>query len=63
MKKQIEFKRTEIGIIPEEWEVKELGEICQLVKKQYSPSKKDVRAYIGLDMLYKIFYSQFYKYQ
>jgi type I restriction enzyme S subunit len=35
--------------LPEEWEVKELGEVCQLVKKQYSPSKRDVRAYIGLE--------------
>jgi type I restriction enzyme S subunit len=49
MKKQIEFKQTKIKVIPEEWEVKELGEVCQLVKKQYSPSKKDVRAYIGLE--------------
>lgn len=43
------FKETELDTIPEEWEVKELGEACQLVKKQYIPSKSDVRAYIGLE--------------
>lgn len=46
---QAKFKETELGEIPDGWEVKELGEVCQLVKKQYNPSKKDVRAYIGLE--------------
>ena len=31
-----EFKMTEIGLIPEDWEVKKLGEICENVRNGYN---------------------------
>lgn len=43
------FKQTEIGKIPEEWEIKEIGDTCQLVKNIFTPSSKDNFHYIGLE--------------
>jgi len=47
--KQSKFKETEIGKIPEDWNVKEIGDVCHLVRDSFSPSKEDSRAYIGLE--------------
>jgi hypothetical protein len=30
MKKKTEFKQTEIGVIPEEWEVKRIGDLVKI---------------------------------
>lgn len=49
MKLKTKFKQTEIGMIPEEWEVKHLGDCIQLVRKQFLPTENDVRPYIGLE--------------
>ena len=43
------LKQAEIVKIPRDWKVKKLGECCQLVKKQFIPSKDDIRPYIGLE--------------
>ena len=43
------FEDTEIGLIPEEWEVKRLGDCLEIVKKQFKPTKSDIRRYIGLE--------------
>lgn len=45
----IKLKQMKKEIIPETWEVKKLGECCQLIKKQFIPSKDDIRPYIGLE--------------
>jgi len=47
--KQSKFKETEIGKVPEEWDVKEIGDVCHLVRDSFSPSREDSRAYIGLE--------------
>ncbi len=49
MKSETKFKETEIGKVPEEWNVKEIGDVCHLVRDSFSPSKEDSRAYIGLE--------------
>ena len=49
MKSETKFKETEIGKVPEEWNVKEIGDVCHLVRNSFSPSKEDSRAYIGLE--------------
>ena len=43
------FKETEIGKIPEDWEIKKIGEVCQLVKEQYKPKASENLLYIGLE--------------
>ena len=43
------FKDTEIGMIPEDWKVKRLGDCLEIVKKQFKPTKSDIRRYIGLE--------------
>jgi type I restriction enzyme S subunit len=43
------LEQTEIGLIPEGWEIRKIGECCRIVKKQFLPSKNDVRPYIGLE--------------
>lgn len=43
------FKETEIGLIPEEWEVKKIGDVCQQVRNSFNPNEKDIRTYIGLE--------------
>ena len=48
MKSKQKFKETEIGKIPEDWEVKSIGDVCDLVREQLIPDKNDVRPYIGL---------------
>ena len=35
---ETKFKNTEIGRIPEKWEVKTLGELCEF-RNGYTPSK------------------------
>ena len=49
MKHEGEFKETEIGKIPEYWENKRIGDVCQLVKEQFIPTKEDIRNYVGLE--------------
>lgn len=49
MKQKTKFKQTEVGMIPEDWEVKRIGDCCQLIRKQFIPSKDDIRPYIGLE--------------
>jgi type I restriction enzyme S subunit len=49
MKQKTKFKDTEIGKIPEDWKVKRLGDCLDIVKKQFKPTKGDIRKYIGLE--------------
>ena len=49
MKQQTKFKDVEIEKIPSDWKNKIIGECCYLVKKQFTPSKDDIRSYIGLE--------------
>jgi len=49
MNQKSKFKQTEIGMIPEEWEEKRLGDCLKLIRKLFSPSKDDVCPYIGLE--------------
>ncbi len=44
-----EFKETEIGRIPEEWEVVRLGEIGKQRKETIIPSREEELLYIGLE--------------
>ncbi|MBI5458933.1 restriction endonuclease subunit S [Methanobacterium sp.] len=43
------FKKTEIGLIPEDWEVKRIKDVCKLVRKSFYPNENDVRPYLGLE--------------
>lgn len=43
------LKKTEIGEIPENWEVVRLGEVCKLRKEQVLPKPQD--RYVGLEHL------------
>jgi len=45
----LKFKKTEIGEIPEHWEVVRLGEVCELRKEQVIPNPKE--KYVGLEHL------------
>lgn len=36
-------------VIPEGWQNRRIGECCELVKKQFMPSKDNTRLYIGLE--------------
>lgn len=42
-------KQTEIGLIPESWEVVELGEVCDLIKNTYEPQANGNKPYVGLE--------------
>ena len=42
-------KDTEIGMIPDDWKVKRLEDCLEIVKKQFKPTKSDIRRYIGLE--------------
>jgi len=44
------YKKTEIGIIPEDWEVKPLGHFVANINKKYEQNDKDI-PYIGLEHL------------
>lgn len=43
------FKETEIGAIPEEWDVLELEKFAELIKNTYLPNKSEELLYIGLE--------------
>jgi len=43
------FKETEIGTIPEEWDVLELEKFAELIKDTYLPNKSDELSYVGLE--------------
>ncbi|MBI5152748.1 restriction endonuclease subunit S [Candidatus Peregrinibacteria bacterium] len=43
------FKKTELGEIPEEWEVIKFSEICELVKTKIDPKTTKESVYIGLE--------------
>ena len=43
------YKETEIGLIPEDWEIKKIGDICQQVRNSFNPNDNDIRPYIGLE--------------
>ena len=45
----LKLKKTEIGEIPEYWEVVRLGEVCELRKEQVIPNPKE--KYVGLEHL------------
>jgi type I restriction enzyme, S subunit len=46
---KIEFKQTEMGLIPTNWELKKLDEACEIKKNLFFPSKKENLKYIGLE--------------
>jgi type I restriction enzyme, S subunit len=46
---QTKFKETEIGPIPEGWDVFEFGKIAELSKEGYLPGKGEELCYIGLE--------------
>lgn len=54
MKKKEGFKETKLGWIPEDWEVKKLGDLCNNAKGEYGinasavPFKKDLPAYLRI---------------
>lgn len=43
------WKETEIGTVPEEWEVLELEKFAELIKDTYLPNKSEELSYIGLE--------------
>jgi type I restriction enzyme S subunit len=43
------FKETEIGTIPEEWDVLELDKFAMLAKDAYLPNKEEDLFYVGLE--------------
>jgi type I restriction enzyme S subunit len=49
MKRNEGFKETEIGKIPEDWEVKEVGETCVLIRNPFMPDSRDIRNYVALE--------------
>ncbi|QCX32594.1 hypothetical protein FDN13_02160 [Caloramator sp. E03] len=49
-----EFKKTEIGVIPKEWEVKKLGELAEIYKgkkpkRMFKYIQEDVKRYITME--------------
>ncbi len=46
----VPLKETEIGMIPEEWEVVRLGDVAEDRRETVDPKKKDI-AYVGLEHL------------
>ena len=49
MNNKDKFKLTEIGMIPEDWEVKKISDTCSIIREQFTPNFKDIRNYIGLE--------------
>jgi len=49
IKMQSKFKETEIGSVPEEWDVFEFGKIAKLSKENYLPRNGVELCYIGLE--------------
>ncbi|MBU4536012.1 MAG: restriction endonuclease subunit S [Euryarchaeota archaeon] len=43
------FKETEIGLIPNDWEIKKIKDTCHQVRESFSPNENDNRYYIGLE--------------
>lgn len=43
------LKETEIGLIPESWEVTELDSVCGIISNQVQPNPNGNRPYIGLE--------------
>ncbi|MCL0050614.1 restriction endonuclease subunit S [Dehalococcoidia bacterium] len=48
---KVGLKQTEIGLIPEEWEVVRLGEVCEMDSNQVLPNTADAKQlpYVGLE--------------
>jgi type I restriction enzyme S subunit len=44
-----DFKQTEIGLLSEEWEITELGDVCQHRRELVEPEKNGVTRYVGLE--------------
>ncbi len=51
MNKTHKFKQTEIGLIPEDWEVKELGEVASYINEKINVKKIDPEKYISTENL------------
>ena len=43
------FKETGIGLIPEDWEVKKIKDVCKQVRESFNPNENDIRPYLGLE--------------
>lgn len=43
------FKETETGLIPEDWKVKKIKNVCKQVREPFNPNEDDIRPYIGLE--------------
>ena len=43
------FKQTKIGLIPEEWEITELGSTCQQRRELVQPAQDGTIRYVGLE--------------
>ncbi len=43
------FKETEIGLIPEDWEVKKIKDVCKQVRESFDPEENEEMPYIGLE--------------
>ena len=43
------FKKTELGWIPEEWEIIRLEDIANTVKDSFAPNNEETLPYIGLE--------------
>lgn len=51
MQKTENYKQTEVGLIPEDWEVMEFGEICSPTKVKFNPLHSDNRPCVELEDL------------
>lgn len=49
---QIKFKKTEIGLIPEDWEVLELNDVCQTISETYNLKNKDEIVFLNTSDIY-----------
>ena len=47
--KSKQVKQTELRLIPKDWKIRRLGDCSKLVKKQFKPSRRDKRRYVGLE--------------
>ncbi|MCE3046541.1 restriction endonuclease subunit S [Helicobacter sp. faydin-H17] len=43
------YKRTEIGILPSDWEVVRLGEVCEIKKRKFDPKKNETIPCVELE--------------
>lgn len=43
------FKETEIGLIPEDWKIKKIKDVCKQVRESFNPNENDIRPYLGLE--------------